>query len=68
MTTFYRKSSAKYTNFEVSNLGLEFQVLSLGIFDEVSISEITISTTSLLIGTNFRIKLVRKSAVCEMEL
>ena len=53
------KISAKCTNFEVTSLGLELQVssLGLGVFDEVSVSsrnfnqvsvsEVTVSTTSL---------------------
>ena len=44
MTTFFWKISAKSTNFVVSSLGL-------GIFDEVSVSEVTVSTTSLLISS-----------------
>jgi len=48
MKTFFWKISAKSTNFEVWSLGLGFQVSSLGIFDKVSISKVTISTTSLL--------------------
>jgi len=38
MRTFFKTSSAKCTNFEVSSLGLELQVSSLGVFDEVSVS------------------------------
>jgi len=40
MTTFKIKFLAKCTNFEVSNLGLELQVSSLGleVFDDVSVS------------------------------
>jgi len=51
--------ATKCTNFEVSSFGLELQVSSLGVFDEVSvssqnfnqvsvfISKVTVSTTSL---------------------
>jgi len=48
-TTFYKKLSAKCTNFEVSIFRLEFKVssLRLGIFDEVSLSKVTVSITSL---------------------
>ena len=62
MMTFFRKNSAHYTNFEVSSLNLEFQVsnLGLGIFDQVSfsvssqnfyqvsVSELRVSSTSLI--------------------
>jgi len=63
---FFWKISAKCTNFEVSSLGLELQVsslgLGLGIFDEisvssrnfnqvsVSVSKVTVSTTSLFVN------------------
>jgi len=68
MTTFFNKISEKCTNFEVSSLGLELQVSSLGprVFDEVlvsisvysrnfnqdsvSVSKVTVSTTSLVLG------------------
>jgi len=68
MTTFFNKISEKCTNFEVSSLGLELQVssLGLGVFDEVlvsisvysrnfnqdsvSVSKVTVSTTSLVLG------------------
>jgi len=70
ITTFFKKLSAKCTNFEVSSLGLgpEHQVssLGLGVFDEVSVSsrnfnqvsvsKVTVSTTSLVnlpLGVNF---------------
>jgi len=62
MTTFFSKIPAKCTHFEVSSLGLELQVssLGLGVFDEalvssrnfnqvsVSVSKVTVSTTSLM--------------------
>ena len=38
MRTFFKRISANCTNFEVSSLGLELQVSSLGVFDEVSVS------------------------------
>jgi len=61
ITTFFEKNSGKCANFEVSSLGLELQVSSLGlrVFDEVSVSsrnfnqvsvsvlKVTVSTTSL---------------------
>jgi len=42
VTTVFRKISAKSTDFEVSSLGLEFQVLNpgRGIFYEVSVSKL----------------------------
>jgi len=43
MVTFFWRISAKSTNFEVPSLGR-------GIFSEVSVSEVTVSTTSLLIS------------------
>ena len=43
MRTFFKRISANCTNFEVSSLGLELQVSSLGVFDEVSDSEVTVS-------------------------
>jgi len=49
ITTFFKKNSAKCTNFQVSSLGLELPVWSLGVFDEVSVTKVTVSTTSLLI-------------------
>ena len=72
MTTFFNKISEKCTNFEVSSLGLELQVssLGLGVFDEVlvsisvysrnfnqdsvSVSKVTVSTTSLVLGLGWR--------------
>jgi len=42
---------AKRTNFEISSLGLAFQVSTLGVFDEVWVSKVTVSTTSLPGGT-----------------
>ena len=64
ITTFFKNISAKCTNFEVSSLGLEFQVSSLGVFDEVSVlsqnfnkfsvSQVTVSTTSLLCGSSWK--------------
>jgi len=65
MTTFFWKISAKCTNFEVPSLGLELQVSSLGVFDEVSVSsrnfnqvsvsfsKVTVSTSSLPFGSVF---------------
>jgi len=68
MTTYFLKILAKCTNFEVSSLGLglELQVssldLNLGVFDEVSVSsrnfnqvsvsKVTVSTTSLVLTLN----------------
>jgi len=61
MTKFLWKVSAKCTNFEVSSLGLELQVSSLGLgvfgevsvssqnFNQVSVSKVTVSTASLQI-------------------
>ena len=55
----FSKMSAKCTNFDVSSFGRELQVSSLGVFDEVllsvssrnfnqvSVSKVTVSTTSL---------------------
>jgi len=60
MTTFLKKMSAECTNFEISSLGLELQVSSLGLgdidevsvssrnFNQVSVSKVTVSTTSLV--------------------
>ena len=52
------KNSAKCTNFEVSNLGIELQVLSLGlgVFDEVSISsrnfnQVSVSVSKVMVST-----------------
>ena len=52
-TTFQKTNSTKCTNFEVSSLGLELQVSSLGVSDEVSVSsrnfnQVSVSTTSLM--------------------
>jgi len=62
MTTFKKKIWAKCANFEVSNL--ELQISSLGVFDEVSVSsrnfnqvlvsEVTVSTTSLTVSLKKR--------------
>jgi len=58
MTTFQRNISPKCTNFEVSSLAIEFQVSSLGVFDEVSVSvsKVTVSTTSLEMSVRYFIK------------
>jgi len=57
ITTFFKKNSAKFTNFEVSRLGLslELQVssLGLGVFDEVSVesrnsNQVTVSKVTSL--------------------
>jgi len=62
MMTFFTRISTKCTNFEVSTLGLELQVssLGLGVFDgvsvssrnfnqvSVSVSKVTVSTTSVM--------------------
>jgi len=64
MTTFIKRISTKCTNFEVSSLGLELQVLVSEFFYEVSVSsrnfnqvsvsvlKVTVSTTSLVFTAN----------------
>jgi len=55
--------SAKSTTFEVSSLGLEFQISVSDFlmksrsrrFNEVSVSKVTVSTTSLFIGLQYSV-------------
>ena len=68
MTKFFWKFSAKSTEFEVSSLGLDFQVSVSEFlmksrsrsFNQVSVSKVTVSTTSLVEGISCQVFLQPK--------
>ena len=47
ITTFFLKSSAKSTNFDVSSLGI-FDEVPVSKFNQVSVSKVTVSTEPLI--------------------
>jgi len=77
MTTFFQNISAKRTNFEVSSLGLELQIssLGLGVFDKVSVSvssrnfnQVSVSVSKVMVSTTSLMLRSRCSRISQRSL